>query len=235
MGLVKIVSQLQNYGYVSYGVPSNSLVSRAYCLPNLNALKEKFLEIIPTYMGTARHELNPHFRMLLFRRRVFKMGSTSFLIGLYTAQARKALWLAIDMVYLAVARKRKVLFIADSETDDLLELTAVNCMLYDTNLQPFISKLSDISFYYNSRPRTLLPPLSHQEQYFDLVVICLKDYSRVNRTTFQHYARFTLGFCGQNVRPDLFDYYVPAMGTYEASASLVRDVAVLGHLARSTS
>lgn len=234
-GLVSIIVALQAYGHLTntFTEPhqlTKNIIGRH--TPHLAALKEKFIDIMPAYMGTLRSELNPHFRMLLSQRRSFKVDLTSYLFGIYTVHASRALWLAVDMVYLAAKKNKRVLFISDKETESELGVQSINCLLYEPHIHSIVSQLSKISFYYNSRIRTLFPAGFINEQYFDLVVVCLKDYTRVNRTTFQHYARFTLGFCAQNMRPDIFDYYVPAMGTYQASVALLRDIAVLGYLAR---
>ena len=136
------------------------------------------------------------------------------------------------MVYAAVKHRKRVLFISDKETEEQLEIQSLNCMLYDVGMHALVTELGTISFYYTDKRRTQLPLEQHANTYFDLVVVCLKDYSRVNRTTFRHFSRFTLGACIQSTRPDLFDYYVPALGTYQTSIQLVCDVAVLGYLAR---
>lgn len=196
------------------------------------ALKEKFAELIPAYMGAFRSEVNPHFRMLLARRKTLKMSNQSYLFGIYTAHAARALWLAIDVVYAAVKAHKRVLFISDKETEEQLEVQSLNCMLYAPSLHATIGELSSVSFYYTSQQRTRVPLGQVADTYFDLVVLCLQDYSRINRTTFRSYARFTLGACAQNMRPDLFDYYIPALGTYHTSIQLLRDVAILGYLAR---
>lgn len=234
-GLVNIIIALQAYGQsTSMLIEPRQLTKNLVGdrTPHLAALKEKFIDIMPAYMGTVRSELNPHFRMLLAQRRAFKVDLTAYLFGIYTVHASRSLWLAVDIVYLAVRNNKRVLFISDKETEAELDVQSMNCLLYEPHIHSTVSQLSKISFYYNSKIRTIFPRGFVNEQYFDLVVVCLKDYTRVNRTTFQHYARFTLGFCAQNMRPDIFDYYVPAMGTYQASTALLRDVAVLGYLAR---
>lgn len=234
-GLVSIIVALRAYGHLpSVLIEPRQLTKTIVSdrTPHLAALKEKFMDMLPAYMGTLRSELNPHFRMLLSQRRAFKVDLTACLFGIYTVHASRALWLAVDIVYLAVRHNKRVLFISDKESELELDVQSVNCLLYEPHIHSIVSRLGKISFYYNSKIRTIFPRGFVNEQYFDLVVVCLKDYTRVNRTTFQHYARFTLGFCAQNMRPDIFDYYVPAMGTYQASTALLRDVAVLGYLAR---
>ena len=125
-----------------------------------------------------------------------------------------------------------MLFISDEDTEEQLEIQSLNCMLYEPRMHALISELSTVSFYYTNRERTKVPLGQQANTYFDLVVVCLKDYSRINRTTFKSFARFTLGACAQSTRPSLFDYYVPALGTYHTSIQLLRDVAILGYLAR---
>lgn len=236
MGLLSIMTRLQNYGY---GLNSMAKLPRVASVGatsaqggSIAALKAKFTDIVPAYMGALRGEVNPHFRMLLSRRKVLTAANLSYLFGIYTVHATRALWQAVDLVYAAVKSRKRVLFISDEETEDQLEIQSLNCMLYEPSLHPLLDELGMISFYYTSKIRTVIPLGSPADRYFDLVVVCLADYTRVNRTTFQPFARFTLGACAQNTRPDLFDYYVPAMGTYLTSVQLLRDVAILGYLAR---
>lgn len=183
-------------------------------------------------MGALRGEVNPHFRMLLSRRKTLKMSNQAYLFGIYTAHASRALWLAVDVIYTSVKLKKRVLFISDEETEEQLEIQGLNCMLYAPCMHAVIHDLGCINFYYTSRARTTTPLGQLPKTYFDLVVVCLKDSARLNRTTFRSFSRFTLGTCSQSTRPDLFDYYVPALGTYHASVQLLRDVAILGYLAR---
>lgn len=183
-------------------------------------------------MGALRSEVNPHFRMLLSRRKILRMSNQAYLFGIYTVHALRALWLAVDVIYAAVKQQKRVLFISDEETEEQLEVQSLNCMLYEPRLHALIGELSTVSFYYTNRGRTNIPLGQQSNTYFDLAVVCLKDYSRINRTTFRHFARFTLGACTQTTRPDLFDYYVPALGSYHTSIQLLRDVAILGYLAR---
>lgn len=183
-------------------------------------------------MGALRSEVNPHFRMLLARRKTLKMANQAYLFGVYTAHASRALWQAIDVVYAAVKHRKRVLFVSDKETEEQLEIQSLNCMLYEVHTHALVMELGTISFYYTDKGRTKFPLEQQANTYFDLVVVCLKDYSRLNRTTFRHFSRFTLGACIQSTRPDLFDYYVPALGTYHTSIQLLRDVAILGYLAR---
>ena len=187
---------------------------------------------MPAYIGAPREEINPKFKMLLMRKKILKLSGHPYLVGVYTVHATRALWLAIHMVYVAIKLQRRVLFISDEETEEQLEIQSMNHMLYKPALYPILDELSNVTFYYTSRTRTLLPPGQPADHYFDLVIVCLRDYSRINRATFQSFSRFTLGACAQNTRPDLFDYYLPAMGTYLGSVQLLRDVAVLGYLAR---
>lgn len=133
---------------------------------------------------------------------------------------------------MAARSYKRVLFVSDEETEEQLEIQSLNCMLYEPTMHAILEELGHIDFYYTSKVRTLVPLGLPESRYFDLVVVCLKDYTRLNRTTFQPFARFTLGVCAQNTRPSLFDYYVPALGTYNASVQLLRDVAVLGYLSR---
>lgn len=227
--------KLQRYGYGTPLLLSLSSVHTHTGLPRSvvpAALKEKFIELIPSYMGALRSEVNPHFRMLLTRRKTLKMSNQAYLFGVYTAHAARALWQAVDVVYAAVKQQKRVLFISDKETEEQLEIQSLNCMLYEPRLHALISELGSVSFYYTNRDRTAVPLGQQSTTYFDLVVVCLKDYSRINRTTFRSFSRFTLGACAQSTRPNLFDYYVPALGTYQTSIQLLRDVAILGYLAR---
>ena len=124
-GLLLTTKKLQKYGY---GVPVLLLLSSmrvCASLPSLvvpTALKEKFTQLLPAYMGALRSEVNPHFRMLLARRKTLKMANQAYLFGVYTAHASRALWQAIDVVYAAVKHRKRVLFISDKETEEQLEI-----------------------------------------------------------------------------------------------------------------
>lgn len=227
-------NSLQNYGYIKNNTWNLSLLTQRHSVKPLvlSALKEKFLELLPHYMGAQRSEVNSHFRMLLARRKILRLENTSYLVGIYNIQAIKALWLAIDIVFLAVQQKKKILFISDSTTEEYIELQALNCLLYDLSMHAIVTKLGDIALHYNNLLRASLPLSREQVRHFDIIVVCAQDYGRLTRTMFQPLAPLTIGFCAQNLRPDLFDYYIPAMGTYEASVQLVRDVAILGYLSR---
>ena len=92
--MLTITNNLQQYGYgMRVLTPLKGLRTHAGLTSSIvpTALKEKFIELIPAYMGALRSEVNPHFRMLLARRKVLRMSSQAYLFGVYTAHASRAI------------------------------------------------------------------------------------------------------------------------------------------------
>lgn len=94
-GLLTTSLRLQAYGHA---LPTllrlPAMVPNGAAMPSLNtleALKSKFIELIPSYMGTVRGELNSHFRMLLTQRKTLRMNNVPHLFGIYNVYAGRAL------------------------------------------------------------------------------------------------------------------------------------------------
>lgn len=216
--LFQLLIQVRPYG-------TNSLFYYPLLRPKLGTRTSHFLieslllQFLQGGLGSSGAPLNRYFFFLINQKKAYKIDYHVASFFTYNFSAIELFKGTLNFMHSQIRRRSRLLFIADKKTNKLFHFKRLNYVFWPAIVYPSLDALGDIEFYYNTDLRATVYKLPAFKQGFDCVFFCAQDYSRLNVTSFKSIGRATLGVCGADTRPDLFDYTLPVTSTYNFTVS----------------
>lgn len=216
--LFSLITAIRPYGahYLFYQPRSFKTIPKAISSFLVENLLVRFLTMGSSCSGAP---INRYFFFLVSQKKAYKIDYQIASFFIYNFNAFQILRVTLKFIQTQINRQSRFLFITDKQTNELFQLRRLNYLFWPKFLYPSLDVLSEIEYYYTNAARATLYKLPARLRGFDCVFFCGQDYSRLNAASFASIGRATVGVCSADTRPDLFDYTLPVISTYNFTIS----------------